>query len=147
MEKRTIEISLETAKEWYNSDIESLKQVALQAFKKEELEKITYTDIKNKLNFGTINIAYSTEKQYQKLLAINKLMNVAKYFNKDWKPNYTNWNECKYFIYIDINNDVSVSANTSQKHMSIYFKNKKDAEKAIEILGEDTIRLILSTDW
>ena len=37
MEKRNVEITLDTAKEWYNGDNESLKQVALQAFTEEEL--------------------------------------------------------------------------------------------------------------
>lgn len=38
MEKRKIEIDINTAKEWYNSNNESLKAVALQAFTKEELK-------------------------------------------------------------------------------------------------------------
>lgn len=37
MEKRNITITLEKAIEWYNSDDESLKDLALQAFTKEEL--------------------------------------------------------------------------------------------------------------
>ena len=37
MEERNIKISLDTAKEWYNGDNESLKQVTLQAFTEEEL--------------------------------------------------------------------------------------------------------------
>lgn len=37
MEERNVKISLDTAKEWYNGDNESLKQVALQAFTEEEL--------------------------------------------------------------------------------------------------------------
>ena len=39
MEKRSVEISLDTAKEWYNGDNESLKQIVLQAFTEEELSK------------------------------------------------------------------------------------------------------------
>ena len=35
--ERNITIALEKAKEWYNSDNESLKEVALQAFSEEEL--------------------------------------------------------------------------------------------------------------
>lgn len=36
--ERNITITLEKAREWYNSDNKSLKEVALQAFSKEELE-------------------------------------------------------------------------------------------------------------
>ena len=39
MEKRKIEIDLNTAKEWYNSSNESLKTIALQAFKEKELKE------------------------------------------------------------------------------------------------------------
>ena len=38
MEKRKIEIDINTAKEWYNSNNESLKTIALQAFKEKELK-------------------------------------------------------------------------------------------------------------
>lgn len=38
MKKRTIEISLETAKEWYKGDNEVLKNLALQAFNEKELQ-------------------------------------------------------------------------------------------------------------
>lgn len=44
--KRTITITLEKAKEWYNSDNESLKGIALQAFRKEELNTFDFTKIK-----------------------------------------------------------------------------------------------------
>lgn len=46
MDKRTIEVSLQTAKEWYNSKNEALKKVALQAFSKEELTRKSFRDIK-----------------------------------------------------------------------------------------------------
>lgn len=44
--ERTIAITLEKAREWYNSDNESLKEIALQAFRKEELTIFDFTRIK-----------------------------------------------------------------------------------------------------
>lgn len=44
--ERTITVTLEKAKEWYNSDNESLKEIALQAFSKEELDTFDFTRIK-----------------------------------------------------------------------------------------------------
>lgn len=44
--ERNITITLEKAREWYNSDNESLKEVALQAFSKEELDIFDFTKIK-----------------------------------------------------------------------------------------------------
>lgn len=81
-------------------------------------------------------------KQAEKLLAINKLMNVAKYLNGDWKPD---WRNESYFIAIvDGNIKVFVSYPTD---LNIHFKNGELAKQAIDILGEETIRLALSTDW
>lgn len=37
MEKRNITITIEKAKEWYNSGNEALKEAALQAFEEKEL--------------------------------------------------------------------------------------------------------------
>lgn len=44
--KRNIAITLEKAKEWYNSSNTSLKKLALQAFNKEELDTFDFTKIK-----------------------------------------------------------------------------------------------------
>ena len=39
MEKRNVEITLDTARKWYYGDNESLREVALQAFTKDDLEE------------------------------------------------------------------------------------------------------------
>lgn len=46
METRNIKITLEKAIEWYNSDNNTLKEIALQAFSKEELTAFDFTKIK-----------------------------------------------------------------------------------------------------
>lgn len=46
MDKRTIEVSLETAREWYKSSNKALKEVALQVFSEEELTRKSFQDIK-----------------------------------------------------------------------------------------------------
>lgn len=87
----------------------------------------------------------TSEKQAQKLLAINKLMNVAKYLNGDWKPN---WNsaESKYFLYIN-EGHINILDAIYCIRSNVHFKSSELAEQAIDILGEDTIKLALSTDW
>ena len=45
MDKRTVEVSLAKAREWYKSGNKSLKEVALQAFTKEELEGTDWKSI------------------------------------------------------------------------------------------------------
>lgn len=46
MEKREITISLDKAKEWFNSNNETLKELALQAFSEEELTIFDFTKIR-----------------------------------------------------------------------------------------------------
>lgn len=46
MEKREITISLDKAKEWFNSNNETLKELVLQAFSEEELTTFDFTKIK-----------------------------------------------------------------------------------------------------
>lgn len=46
MEKRNVEITLNKAKEWYNSNNPSLKELALQAFTEKELVQPYWKNIK-----------------------------------------------------------------------------------------------------
>ena len=71
MEERTIKINIEKAREWYNSNLSSLKEVALQAFTKEELEgskleKIIETLISNHEVFGISDTQLIQLKAIQK---------------------------------------------------------------------------------
>lgn len=89
----------------------------------------------------------TSKKQLEKLLAINKLMNVAKYLNGDWKPDWNNEREVKYSIFINSHNTLCISDYTTCNSGIVYFKRRELAQQAIDILGGDTIRLALSTDW
>lgn len=89
----------------------------------------------------------TSKKQAEKLIAINKLMNVAKYLNGDWCPNWNEGNP-KYFIGIKhTENIITIGCSNYYSYGIIYFESKELAQQAIEILGEETIRLALSTDW
>lgn len=135
-----------------------------------EKEKLTYEDVAKKLFYNNINtycisdigsvLSYKcgstyiypnncvSKKQAEKLLAINKLMNVAKYLNDGWQPNWINEEEGKYYIQIDnICNDLHIDCTGLFNDSIVYFKTEELAEQAIEILGEETIRLALSTDY
>ena len=87
-----------------------------------------------------------SEKQANKLLAVNKLMNVAKYLNGDWKPDWHNIDEVKYYIGFNIDNLI-VASTCTFRYGDVYFKSGELVEKAIEILGEDTIKLVFCTDY
>lgn len=86
----------------------------------------------------------TSKKQAEKLIAINKLMNVAKYLNMRSKPNNGN----RY--YFSINGGKLTISFADMEFFdlgAIYFNTKEDSEKAEEILGEETIKTALSTDW
>lgn len=88
--ERNIKISLEKAREWYNSGNESLREVALQAFKEEELVRNPWEFIKTfedacmvlNINPDTVSLIYDTQLQNMyKLRIIKKALNGA-----DWEP-------------------------------------------------------------
>lgn len=89
----------------------------------------------------------TSKEQAEKLIAINKLMNVVKYLNGDWSPDWEdNNNEFKYYIN-HYHKVINISYTSHYNSSNVYFKSEELARQAIEILGEETIKLALSTDW
>lgn len=127
---------------------------------KHDKDHLTYDDIAEKLfpkdgfyvNPCPKNIKchhlnnYASYKQNLRLSVISKLMNVAKYLNGDWKPDWNNNTEDKWFLGIKDNKIYTDSIITYNSGL-VYFKTKELAQKAIKILGEDVIHLALSTDY
>lgn len=67
-----------------------------------------------------------------KAQAIAKLINIAKYYNEVWKPEWNNRNEDKYYIYYRyITDEYLVDANFAEVSSIVYFKNKEDAQAVI----------------
>lgn len=87
--------------------------------------------------------AAPTVGQLEKLLALNKLMNVAYYLNDGWEPDWNDGTQFKYFIYWDTNKIIRIHHNIYFNCGVVYFKSKELAKQAIEILGEETIKLAL----
>ena len=75
-------------------------------------------------------------RQIEKILAINQLMNIAKYYNGDWKPDWDNKSTYKYVIqYNEIENKhthYSVDYDVCLNRCCVYFKNEKDAQEVID---------------
>lgn len=83
----------------------------------------------------------TTRKQAEKLLALNKLINVAKYLNGDWEssPRETMW-----ALYMNTNKILIAPYNSCVNFGTPLFKSEELAKQAIEILGEETVKLALS---
>lgn len=68
-----------------------------------------------------------------KAQAIAQLINIAKYYNGDWKPEWNNSNEEKYFIYYRyIKDEYAVDADLTEVANVVYFKNRADAQAVID---------------
>ena len=96
-------------------------------FKKKD---ITYDDILQVTDYVSIRIS---TYYIGKILAISKLINIAKYYNGDWKPNWRSLKESKYYIYYSTrSNTYGVAITSSTKYDNIYFRSYKDAQKVID---------------
>lgn len=69
-------------------------------------------------------------KNQNKLAAINKLMNIASYYNGDWKPDWKNSGEYKYNIMRT--GAYGITTSRIYNEGAIYFKNKEDAQAVID---------------
>ncbi len=93
------------------------------------------------IHHKTINIS---AKQLEQLLALNKLMNVAKYLNDDWEPSFTDRNQNKWYIYYDFEDlRLSTGICVYYRYSVIYFKSNELALQAVEILGEEEVKKAL----
>lgn len=98
-----------------------------------KLDGSTYANIEKALNIENTSTSITVSKNNKhKLLAIDKLMNIARYYNKDWKPNpyseegiyYIRFNHLKNIFWVDSTYGVDIN--------DIFFKNLEDAQSVID---------------
>ena len=131
-----------------------------------QCKPITYGDVLKELYLGKTaywiydqNIEFGKQTSYnfedavnctsvaqaKRMVAFNKLQNIAKYLNGDWKPVFDrlikNWNICK-------DGDTFLAMYTKVLNRgSVYFKSEEAANEAIRLMGEDSLNDLFSTDW
>lgn len=140
MEARNISVTLEQAREWYNSGNSTLRTLALNAYTESEL--MGYDYIKQLVKREATSVIVP-EGEVKKITVHSKLAIVAKYFNGSWKKTTCNTG---YFIgnynsgngpVVETLNGVGVYQHNMVQYAGvIYFKNQEDAIKAVKILGE-----------
>lgn len=86
----------------------------------------------------------TSEAQAKRIIAFNKLQNIAKYLNGGWKPNFKDGSK-NWYIYKDILYGVTFNITTNQG--IVYFKNADLAYEAIRLMGKDSLNDLFSTDW
>lgn len=135
MEKRNVTVTLDKAREWFNSGNESLKEIALQAFSKEELTVFDFTRIKTfedaltALNYDYIaanntarNIAVFSRASAAmfKLNIVRKALNLGQNLHLVKNPKDS-------YVYFPTNPFITKSSN--------YYKEEIDSGK-IKIIGK-----------
>lgn len=130
-----------------------------------QCKPITYGDVLKELYLGKTaywiydqNIEFGKQTSYnfedavnctsvaqaKRMVAFNKLQNIAKYLNGDWKPVFDrlikNWNICK-------DGDTFLAMYTKVLNRgSVYFKSEEAANEAIRLMGENSLNDLFSTD-
>ena len=106
--------------------------------------KIIEADVLRYCSYKDINNCTS-RAQAKRLVAFNKLQNIAKYLNNGWKPDFRS-PEKKWSIVKDGESYSPVYV-LAINDANVYFKSKDLAQEAIRIMGEDSLNDLFSTDW
>lgn len=140
MEARNISVTLEQAREWYNSGNSILRTLALNAYTESELMGYDYI---KQLVKGEATSVIVPEGEVKKINVYSRLAIVAKYFNGSWNKTTRNTG---YFLgnystscgpVVDTCNGIGIYQHSMVQYAGvIYFKNQEDAIKAVKILGE-----------
>lgn len=150
METRNIKITLDKAREWYNSDDNSLKEIALQAFNKDELS-YNFKDITSfkkacdalNLDYDIISIVVKDIATYSrasaamfKLNIVRKALNLGQdlYLTKDPRGSYTYYPYCPFMTKTSIYYKNAIALG----EMEVIGKIKSGGEE-YDVLGGDTV--------
>lgn len=102
-----------------------------------------WTDEQIEVHFSTNKNNLTSKQQGEKLMAINQLMTVAKYLNGLNCFNDSNCDGETSILALDFMDKKKIVVITSRYNYGYGFRSVKRAKKAIEILGEDVVRLAL----
>jgi hypothetical protein len=93
----------------------------------------TYDDIVNSLSsIACINVCIHSSN-IKKLIAMAQLMNIAKYVNGDWKPNWNSREEAKYYIYYNHKEGrYKVNSTARINWGDVYFRFRDNAELVMD---------------
>ena len=116
--------------DWMEIDLQNSNfDTGVIKFKKKELR---YEDIEDSLDIKTFLIPISVNNS-SKIKAIDKLIDTAEFYNGNWKPDWSNNKEGKFYIsYNFIHNVYFVIEDNSNNVGTIVFKHKEDAQAVIE---------------
>lgn len=104
-----------------------------------------YTATIGRANYNDLNNCTSYA-QAKRIVAFNKLQNIAKYLNEGWKPDFTDCTQ-NWFIAEEHFGEYKAKFTYSGKYGVVFFKSECLANEAIRLMGEDSLNDLFSTDW
>lgn len=144
MEARNISVTLEQAREWYNSGNTTLRTLALNAYAESEL--VGYEYMKSCIDKDIVGLTIP-HGDGDKVLTNGKLAIIAEYLNGSWEMGA---GKTGYFIgkssmggsaviaQVDLTHGIAIYEHRTVQYAGIvYFKNAEDAKKAAKMLGAD----------
>lgn len=145
----TIKISLSQAQQWYKSDNAELKDLALQAFRRDQLED-RYTSVFEHMQKSDELCCVTSlvpKEEEERVRATNKLRIIAKHLNDGWQKTYENMGY--YLVYsencngslINFTDKITINHDSFLINNVIYFKSCSLAREAANMMGSDIYKL------
>lgn len=142
MDTRYIEISLETAKRWYEQGGE-LKDMALGVFTLEELGvklPSTFDEYLERCAKWGIKVdAEDYTDRNPQIEALKKLILLRDFYNNGWKPDWSDYLISKYSIRRTYNREegicLPIVSYTSDPHSFLVFNSNKNANEFFDNFG------------
>lgn len=140
-ERRTVKITREQATRWYHSKDETLKQLALSAFSKEELARPSFETIERETSEGILWDIRKYQKLQYKLRVLSYYFNDSSY-NRVGTPGYFLQRADDYprgyaKPYRIAKHDTVVQSGV------IYFQNEEDLREALHYFTEEELNLLV----
>lgn len=102
-------------------------------------KELTYQEISKK--YCRSSIIRVDSKHTDKMFIFRKLLEVADYLNGDWKPDWNDVNQLKYYISYNYKKNIfEIGYCRYINSELIYFSSRENAEKAIEIIGKEELK-------
>lgn len=141
MELRNVKITIQQAANWYRSNNDALKALALSAFSRDEII-IYYVKAQSK----TVSLDLPLG-QIDKFKTLAQLSVLASYFNKLTKiERGTKYflgknDEVNHSIVTELFDNIYIYKHINVKYAGIvYFNSKEAIKKAVSMIGEDKIK-------
>lgn len=95
---------------------------------------LTYDEVDSTIHnkYGiTYELTGMSSHNITKLSNLDKLLDITKYYNKDWEPDWDATYEYKYYIFKH-NNKYYIASTTVNNCRIVYFRNIEDAQAVID---------------